>query len=79
MFTSSTDLARHFKKRHDNVLRDIDRLASTSSDLRECPWFRETETKIPGGNGATLNVRSYDLTRDGFTGPKALPGSSVPG
>jgi Rha family phage regulatory protein len=76
---NSRDVAEKFGKRHDNVLRDIDALIRTSSDLRTSDWFREVRTDVEGGNSATLVVRSFDLTRDGFTllamgwtGPKAL-------
>jgi len=75
---NSRDVAEKFGKRPDNALRDIDAILDTSSDLRKCGWFRETVVDVPGGNGATLQVRSFDLTRDGFTllvmgwtGPKA--------
>ena len=64
---NSRIVAERFEKRHDNVLRDIDALISTSSNLRGCGWFRETRVDVPGGNGAILSVRSFDLTRDGFT------------
>jgi anti-repressor protein len=63
---NSTVVAKNFGKRHDHILRDIDGLR-TSPDLGRCDWFREVETQVPGGNGAALKVRSFDLTREGFT------------
>ncbi len=49
------------------MLRDIDSLLSTRSDLGRCGWVRETTADVAGGNGATASVRAFDLTRDGFT------------
>lgn len=63
---NSCVVAQHFAKQHKHVLRDIDALI-TGPDLGRCDWFRPTETNVDGGNGATLKIRSFDLTRDGFT------------
>ena len=78
VFANSRDVAEAFCKRPAHVLRDIDALI-TSPDLEKCSWFHETKSEVRGGKGATLTVRSFDLTRDGFTllamgwtGPKAL-------
>ena len=75
----STDVARHFQKKHTNVLRDIDRLRSilpkTFVELNFELMFRVVEA----GDGATRKVRLYALTRDalsllvmGMTGKAAI-------
>jgi Rha family phage regulatory protein len=72
---NSRDVAREFGKRHDNVLRDIQALLATPSELRGFDWFREVSYLDEKGEARP----SFDLTRDGFTllvqgwtGPKAL-------
>ena len=65
--TLSTDLANHFGKRHDDVLRAIDNLRAQLSEehLRN---FAETEqSRSSPLNGAPISARAYRLTRDGFT------------
>lgn len=65
--TLSTDLASHFGKRHDDVLRAIDNLRAQLAEehLRN---FAETEQSRPSPlNGAPISARAYRLTRDGFT------------
>lgn len=63
--TTSLDVAIHFGKRHDNVMRDIKNL--------ECPSefallnFEEMSRKVTVGNGAVREERFYRITRDGFT------------
>ena len=63
--TTSLDVAIHFGKRHDNVMRDIKSL--------ECPDdfhvlnFEEMSRKVTVGNGAVREERFYRMTRDGFT------------
>lgn len=65
--TLSTDVARHFGKRHDNVLRDIENLRAQLP--ADCLLnFEETEeTRASPLNGAPISARAYRLTRDGFT------------
>lgn len=85
---NSREVAEHFEKRHDNVLRDIEALILPPSDLRvgtesmaygtNAPvksWFVESPYIDPNG----LSRRSFDMTRDGFsllvmgwTGAKAM-------
>ena len=65
---NSRDLAERFEIRHDNVLRDID-LLTGSSDLRSLSNqgvspFREITAF---DSKANREIRSFDLTRDGFT------------
>jgi Rha family phage regulatory protein len=60
---NSRDVARHFEKRHDNVLRDIEAICH-ASELRD-GWFREIRAEHPTVAGRF--DRSFDLTRQGFT------------
>ena len=63
----STDLARHFGKRNDDVLRAIDNLC-VQLDVDHLRNFAETEEcRISPLNGAPISARAYRLTRDGFT------------
>ena len=65
--TTSLVVAKHFGKRHDNVLRDIDRLlGACSAELRHLN-FEESIRQVPGPNGAVRQERSYRMTRDGFS------------
>jgi Rha family phage regulatory protein len=59
---NSRDVAEHFGKRHDNVLRDIEAL-TTASELRVSNWFREVVYLDAKGESRA----SFDLTRQGFT------------
>ena len=63
---NSRDMAKKFGTHHKHVLGNINALLSTGPNLGQCGWFRENVSDVPGGNGATLSVRSFDLTRDGF-------------
>lgn len=64
--TLSTDLARHFGKRHDDVLRTIRNLLPqlSAEHLRN---FAEASVEVESGNGAKASYPAYRLTRDGFT------------
>ncbi|MGV6840582.1 MAG: Rha family transcriptional regulator [Planktomarina sp.] len=64
MKTTSLCIARHFGKRHDNLLDRIDKL-KIPDDYRDLN-FKETFRNVPGPNGATRKERYYELTRDGF-------------
>src|SRR5690625_1135946 len=64
VFASSRAVAEFFGKRHDNVLRDIDDLISHASELRDGA-FHQVESPHPTVSGRT--IRSYEMTRDGFT------------
>ena len=75
----STEVARHFQKKHTNILRDIDRLRSilpkTFVELNFELMFRV----VDAGDGATRKIRQFALTRDalsllvmGFTGKAAI-------
>ena len=74
----TTDVARHFQKKHQHVLRDIDRILAISSPERASNFGR-TFIDVPGPNGAVRQIRAYRLTRDafsilamGFTGSAAI-------
>jgi len=65
--TTSIEVARHFGKPHDEVLRRIRNLLEQLPDayLRN---FAETETERPSPlNGAPIKSPAYRITRDGFT------------
>nr|WP_314711368.1 Rha family transcriptional regulator [uncultured Comamonas sp.] len=66
VITLSTDLARHFGKRHDDVLRTIRNLLPqlSAEHLRN---FAEASVEVESGNGAKASYPAYRLTRDGFT------------
>lgn len=61
MFANSRDVAEHFGKRHDNVLRDI-RGLDMSSKLR-ASMFEAVIIKDKYGR----DLDAFDMTRDGFT------------
>ena len=74
----SRDVALHFQKKHQHVLRDIDRILSVSSPERASNFGR-TFIDVPGPHGAVRQERAYRLTRAafsilvmGFTGPAAI-------
>ena len=75
----STDVARHFQRRHSHVLRDIDRLRSILPKSFREPNFGLTFKIVPGPNGASRREKAYLLTRDalsllvmGMTGKAAI-------
>ncbi len=75
----STDVARHFQRRHSHILRDIDRLRSILPKSFCEPNFGLTFRIVPGPNEATRKEKAYLLTRDalsllvmGMTGKAAI-------
>ncbi|WP_245911712.1 Rha family transcriptional regulator [Malikia granosa] len=64
--TTSLDIARHFDKRHDDVLRAIRNLLAQLPAER-ARNFAETLFEVPGPNGAVRQEPVYRITRDGFT------------
>ena len=77
--TTSLVVAKHFGKRHDNVLRDIDRLLGACSAEFHRLNFEEMSVMSNRGNGAQVEDRGFRMTRDGFsmlvmgfTGAKAV-------
>ena len=69
IWASSQDVAHAFGKRHDLLLRDLDRMmADLPSDF--CLLnFEETEQNRPSPMvlGAVIRSRAIRMTRDGFT------------
>lgn len=64
----STDIAKFFGKRHDNVVRDIENLLSKLPAARVLN-FEETKVEIATNleNIASKLIKAYRMTRDGFT------------
>lgn len=62
--TDSRRVARHFTKRHDNVLQALDRL-DCSNEYRRLN-FQETIVDVAGPKGATRKERIVLMTKDGF-------------
>lgn len=74
ILASSLDVAQKFEKRHDHVLRDIDKLISDSPNLGSEMFIETTYINERG-----KIYRCFDMNRDGFslismgfTGKKAL-------
>lgn len=70
---NSRQIAQHFEKRHDNVLRDIDNLKKHLLNSGE--YFYETT--MPDSYGRQqrvylMNRNGFTLLTMGFTGKKAL-------
>lgn len=65
--TLSTDVARHFGKRHDDVLRAISNLCAQLDKERLRNFAETVETRPNPSGGAPIESRAYRLTRDGFT------------
>lgn len=62
----STDVARHFQRRHSHILRDIDRLRSILPKSFFEPNFGPIEAEVAVGFGIRKNP-AYLLTRDAFS------------
>ncbi|TPE48919.1 Rha family transcriptional regulator [Amaricoccus solimangrovi] len=76
-FTTSLAIAKHFGKRHANVLRAIDDILETDPTLELN--FELELTPVSIGNGGIRHVRTFRLNRRavallvfGFKGKKAL-------
>ena len=77
---SSLDVAKHFEKRHDHVIRDIISLIEKCPPEFIGPNFGETVVKRENPSGGDdISSPAYNLSRDafsllvmGFTGKKAL-------
>ena len=74
----STDVALHFQKKHNHILRDIERIRSQVPKIFFESNFGFKETETPVGFG-TRKDRAFILTRDAFsllvmgmTGPAAI-------
>ncbi|WP_100637287.1 Rha family transcriptional regulator [Marinomonas sp. ef1] len=62
--TTSTDLAKCFHKRHDNLLRKIESL-ECSAEFHALN-FEVMENEVEIGLGKTRQEKAYRITRDGF-------------
>uniref|UniRef100_A6VY92 Phage regulatory protein Rha family n=1 Tax=Marinomonas sp. (strain MWYL1) TaxID=400668 RepID=A6VY92_MARMS len=62
--TTSTDLAKCFHKRHDNILRKIESL-ECSAEFHALN-FEVMENEVEIGLGKTRQEKAYRITRDGF-------------
>lgn len=64
--TTSLAVAQKFGKRHDNVVRDIRKLAS-QLPVDYLPNFEEVISTFENGKGGTQQAPAFRITRDGFT------------
>ena len=65
--TTSEFIAQAFKKRHNDVLRNIDNLLADIDPAFAAQNFRETETLRDNPlTGGKTKSRAYELTKDGF-------------
>lgn len=63
---SSIDVANHFGKRHDHLVRSIQSFLK-KEPVRCSPNFGETYVEVPMPNGGTKTVLTYDINRKGFS------------
>lgn len=61
---SSRDIAEHFEKRHDHVMRDIEELLKGLPKIGDTPMFIKS-TYVHPQNGQSYPM--YYMTRDGFS------------
>lgn len=64
--TTSTDVARHFGKRHDDVLKAVRNLIG-QLDGEHLRNFAEASVEVVQPNGGKATYPAYRITRDGFT------------
>lgn len=64
--TTSLQIAEHFGKRHDTVLRAIRNLIVELDDEHRRN-FAEVIVEFKNGKGGTQQGPAFQLTRDGFT------------
>lgn len=65
--TTSTQVAAHFNKRHDNVMRAIRNIGAEADADFYRRNFEEVITEFTNGKGGTQQAPAYRITRDGFT------------
>ena len=63
--TTSLAIAERFGKRHDNVIRDIEKLEC--SEKFRFLNFEERLREVPGPKGIVRTYRMYNITKDGFS------------
>lgn len=77
--TTSLKVSEHFGKRHDHVIRDIEKIIAQTANLPGAPKFGESsfEGEMPGGGKRTYKM--YEFGKDafillamGYTGEKAM-------
>ncbi|MBT9097440.1 Rha family transcriptional regulator [Methylovulum psychrotolerans] len=66
LVTTSLKVAERFGKRHDNVIRDIDKVLTQVSESFGKLNFEETEYEKPNNLNLMAKHRSFNLTKDGF-------------
>ena len=76
---SSRQVADHFGRQHNNVIRSIEAIVRNSPESFGALNFERMSIDVEIGNGATRKTPAYLLTRDGFvivamgfTGAKAI-------
>ncbi|MBC3780617.1 Rha family transcriptional regulator, partial [Campylobacter fetus subsp. fetus] len=72
VFCTSLDVARVFRKRHKNVLRDIENILNDLREIGDLQYKLNFELsfkvrKIQGFKGRERKYPYYNLTRDGFS------------
>ena len=65
IYTTSMQVAEHFGKRHDNVIKAIRRL-ECSDDFRLLNFEETVVTRANPSGGAPIQSPAYRITRDGF-------------
>ena len=65
--TTSIQLAEHFGKRHNDVLRAIRNLLADMPTDRQRNFAHTVETRANPSGGAPISSPCYRITRDGFT------------
>lgn len=65
LVADSRRVAKHFGKRHDNVLRAFDRL-ECSADFRRLNFEETVEARPNPSGGAPIPSRVVQMTKDGF-------------
>jgi Rha family phage regulatory protein len=66
IYTTSVLMAEHFHKRHDNVMKAIDRAIEDAPEAEQLLNFEELCETYTVRNGAKRQRRIYALTHDGF-------------
>ena len=65
-FTTSVHLAKHFSKRHDNVMKAIRTAIEESPEEERLLNFKESFGIFTSSNGARRKRPIFELTHDGF-------------
>lgn len=65
LVTDSRRVAKHFKKRHDNVLRTFDAM-KCSPEYRLLNYVETVETRANPSGGAPISSRVIRMTKNGF-------------